>query len=240
MPAPPTQQMASPDTPTNGNQALLDQIAELRAQVALLQAKTEQKTSGQAGMKTGGAPSMGMDGMEKTSAMGPGMMDSMGKMMGGMGAMGPAAGVPPTASGMPAAGMAQPANQDLTPPPAGKSASTGSSSLYQMGSKDFFLDQSEQITLTAKQNTALIQIKEHALSNQVIARERMGQAEKEFWFLTSAESPDAAAIKVKVRQIEKQRGDMRIDFIDHVGKATEVLTIEQRHILLGKMPSQKK
>jgi hypothetical protein len=236
-PAPSSQAMASPAAPTNDNQSLLDQIAELRAQVSILQAKSPQKAPGQGGMNPGARPPMGMGDKKGMSAMGPGMMGEMGKMMGGMGAMG-AAGAPATASSMPAAGMAKSGSPEA--PAEIKPVTVDSLSLYQIGEKEFFIDQAEKITFTTKQHDLLVRIKEHALSNQAITRERIGQAERDLWFLTSAEDPDAVKIKTLVRQIEKLRGDERIDFIDHIGKATGVLTIEQRHVLLGKMPSQKK
>jgi Spy/CpxP family protein refolding chaperone len=53
------------------------------------------------------------------------------------------------------------------------------------------------------------------------------------WELTAADQPDAAKIEAKVREVEKLRGDQRLAFIRAVGEAAQVLTDEQRKVLLG-------
>jgi Spy/CpxP family protein refolding chaperone len=62
---------------------------------------------------------------------------------------------------------------------------------------------------------------------------KVEEAEQELWELTASDTPDAAAIEAKVREIEKLRGDQRMAFIRAVGEAAKQLTDEQRRALVG-------
>ena len=64
----------------------------------------------------------------------------------------------------------------------------------------------------------------------------MAQAEQELWQLTAADQPDAAKVEAKIREIEKLRGDERLNFIRAVGEAARLLTPEQTKQLLGQLP----
>ena len=62
------------------------------------------------------------------------------------------------------------------------------------------------------------------------------EAEQALWMLTAADQPDAAAVEAKVREIEKIKSDARFAFIRAVGDAANVLTAEQRKMVLGMVP----
>ena len=94
----------------------------------------------------------------------------------------------------------------------------------------------EHITLTVEQQARLNQLKEAALLEQSTFDRRIGQAEQELWVLTGSDTPDAAKIEAKAREIEKLRADQRIAFIRAVGSAATLLTDEQRRQLTGTMP----
>jgi Spy/CpxP family protein refolding chaperone len=54
--------------------------------------------------------------------------------------------------------------------------------------------------------------------------------------LTGADQPAAEKIDAKVREIENLRTDQRLAFIRAVGEAAQVLTDDQRKMLLGQLP----
>jgi Spy/CpxP family protein refolding chaperone len=174
--------------------------------------------SGMGGMQgkgTGGTPGMGgvhvnVQESESVSMMGMMSMGSMGpdsmKAMTGMGKMQMTAALP----GFP-----------------------GASHIYHIGATGFFLDHPEHVTLTTKQQTALNGLKEKALLEKSTFQRKIDEAEQELWTLTASDQPDAAKIEVKVKEIEKLRGDQRLAFIRAVGEAAKVLTDEQRKALLG-------
>lgn len=160
-----------------------------------------------------GAPAAGMPG---GGGMGMDKMEMAGMM--GMGAM---------SNGAPAA-MAQSALPGFP----------GASHLYHIGATDFFLDHPQHITLTTEQQVALNKAKEQALLAKSTADRAVAQAEQDLWTLTASDQPDAAKIEAKVREVEKLRGDQRLDFIRAVGEAAKLLTDEQRQSLLGIKPPQ--
>ena len=63
--------------------------------------------------------------------------------------------------------------------------------------------------------------------------QKVEEAEQELWELTASDTPDADAVESKVREIEKLRGDQRLQFIRAVGEAAKVLSEEQRQVLVG-------
>ena len=105
-----------------------------------------------------------------------------------------------------------------------------------IGATDFFLDHPEHITLTTEQKTRLGQTKQKATTEKATAQRKVEEAEQQLWELTAADQPDAAKIEAKVREVEKLRGDQRMAFIRSVGEAAQVLTDDQRKILLGFAP----
>ena len=212
---------------------------------------------GEMGMRMG---EMGMR-MGEMGAMPPGGMDMMemhkgemgmppeGMKMGEMGApapSGPAAA--PTTGGMQMGGSAAGGGMPMaggtsatrpTPPTArpGRPTSAltgipGASHLYHVGSTGFFLDQ-PQIALTSGQQTTLNGIKERALLERSTAERAIEQAEQELWTLTGADQPDATKVQAKLKDIEQLRTNQRMAFIRAVGEAANVLTPEQRNVVLG-------
>ena len=168
-------------------------------------------------MGMAGGAGAGMAEAKKGSdqGMGAGMADDMDMGMMGKGAMGRARGM----SGM-TMGSALP-------------GFPGISHLYHIGADGFFLNHVEHITLTADQRKRLNQIKQKAALGGSSCARKVEEAEQELWELTASDSPDAAAIEAKVREIEKLRGDQRLAFIRAVGEAAKVLTDDQRQALAG-------
>ena len=113
----------------------------------------------------------------------------------------------------------------------------GLSHLYHVGSTGFFLDHPKEITLRPEQQSALNRIKEKSVLDQSTFDRQIEKAEQELWQLTAADSPDAAKIEAKVREIEKARSDQRLAFVRAVGEAAKVLTEDQRAAVLGTKPA---
>lgn len=174
------------------------------------------------GKKT--AESMPRDG----SSPGMGMIDDvdlMGMMTVGMNPMGTLAPDDKGANSL--AGMGELKMTSSQP------GSPGVSRLYHIGATEFFLNHSEHVTLTTKQQAALNHLKQKAQLSKFTAQRKIEEAEQELWELTGGEELDAAQIQATVRAIEKLRGEQRIAFILSVGEAAKVLTDEQRQMLLG-------
>ena len=112
----------------------------------------------------------------------------------------------------------------------------GASHLYHVGASGFFVDYAEKIGLTVEQSTALNAIKQRSLIDQSAAQRKSEEAEQALWMLTAADQPDAAAVEAKVREIEKIKSDARFAFIRAVGDAANLLTAEQRKMVLGMVP----
>lgn len=111
--------------------------------------------------------------------------------------------------------------------------SPGISRLYHVGATGFFLNCSDHIKLSLKQQEALNVVRRKAVLSKFTARRKIEEAEQELWELTGTDNPDAAQIQTKVQFIEKLRGERRMTFVQAVGEAAKVLTDEQRRTLLG-------
>lgn len=109
----------------------------------------------------------------------------------------------------------------------------GLSRLYHIGATGFFLNYSDHIALTTKQQAALNVIKQKSLLGKATAQRKIEEAEQELWQLTGADDPDVAGIKLKVEAIEKLRGEQRMAFIGSVREAVKLLTDKQQKILTG-------
>jgi Spy/CpxP family protein refolding chaperone len=109
----------------------------------------------------------------------------------------------------------------------------GASHIYHIGATAFFLDSSAAIKLTAEQQAALKGIKEKSIGDMAGAQRQIDQAEQELWMLTASDRPDSMMLEMKVRDIERLKGDQRIAFIRSVGEAARVLTDDQRAALLS-------
>lgn len=234
------------------NASFVDQIAELRAKVARLEAALEQDHQGasplgdassrQRGRAEHRGASMSMDGM--TQMGGSGMKSGVGMMkmdkMGGGGMSGKSdgsessSGMSMMGKGMKMMGMMK--GMGETQGMVMQSALPGfpgASHLYHIGATGFFLDHADHVQLTTEQQSKLNQIKEKVSLEQATADRRIEEAEQQLWQATAKDQPDANAIEAKIREIEKLRGDQRLAFIRAVGEATKVLTHEQHQTLTG-------
>ena len=299
-PADPHAQHAAADAAGQNNQQLMNQIAELRAQVAKLQAGGQQTSpsnkpnansgmpmgnaakskgmggmapAGSAAMPSGGgmmgmmgnkgemgmmAPAakasmspggmMGMDGKDEmggmsaggqgsmpsapAAAMGMCCMGAMGGMSGGasggMGGMG--GGTAPAGGGMAA----------MSGPTSAMPGQPGASHLYHVGSTGFFLNHSDHITLTADQKYTLNRLKERAMIDRASEQRKIDQSEQDLYTLTGADQLDNSMVQGKVGEIEKLRGEQRMNFIRAVGEASNVLTHDQHQALMGTMAADRK
>jgi Spy/CpxP family protein refolding chaperone len=155
--------------------------------------------------------------------------------MGEMGAMPPAgnaamSGMPPAAGGM----------APMSGPSSAMPGQAGASHLYHVGSTGFFLNHSQHVTLTADQKLGLNRLKEKAMLDRASGQRQIAQAEQELYSLTGADQIDNAKVQAKIGEIEKQRGEQRMNFIRAVGEASNVLTSDQRQALMGTMAASKK
>jgi len=214
------------------------------------------------GMKPGGPPTGGMKPGGAGMGMGGMKMDAgeMGGMKMGGGGMPPGGGMPGMAGGQPAqmggpsggamAGMEKmDGMMGMGPGGGGGMAGAGSmnaalpgfpgaSHLYHIGSTGFFLDHAEHISLTIQQQAALNGAKEKAMLAKAATQRKVDTGEQELWALTAVDQPDVAQIEAKLREVEKFRGDERLDFSRAVGEAAKILTDGQRQSLLGFQPPQ--
>ena len=249
--AAPTAPMSHPADP---NKDLVEQIKLLQAKVSRLEAAVAKIAPPAGGMAGMGGPGGGMMMDNMMGGMGGkkgGGMPGMGGMMGMdnmmMGGMGGAPGGMPGMSGsgggmmmddmdmmgMGSMGGSKGMKMKMT---AALPGFPGASHIYHIGATDFFLDHPEHITLSTEQKTKLAHTKQKAMTDKATAQRKIEEAEQQLWELTAADQPDAAKIDAKVREIEKLRGDQRMGFIRAVGEAAQVLTDDQRKILLGLAP----
>ena len=70
---------------------------------------------------------------------------------------------------------------------------------------------------------------------QSSGQRRIDQAEQELYTLTGADQPNNVRIQAKLGEIEKLRAGQRMNFIQAVGEASNVLTHDQHQALLGTM-----
>jgi hypothetical protein len=224
-----------------GADNLADQVRDLQAKIAKLEAALKQ---GHQGAPVAGPPAAGMGAMPMNMGgkqAGKGMMGEMGMGMPGMGGAGGMGGMgmmdmdmdAMEMMGMMGMGKMGPKGMTKMQRTAALPGFPGASHIYHIGATGFFLDHPEHLQLTAEQQTALNHVKEKALLDKATAERKVEEAEQELWTLTGSDRPDAARIEAKVREIEKLRGDERLAFIRAVGEAARVLTDEQRHALLG-------
>jgi hypothetical protein len=235
--APPDPKHAHPaDKAADPNKDLVEQIKLLQAKVVRLEAAVAKIAPPAGGM--GGMPGMGMSGMPGMDNMMMGNMPGMGGGSGGMPGMSGSGGGMMMMDDMDMMGMgsmggSKGMKMKMT---AALPGFPGASHIYHIGATDFFLDHPEHITLSTEQKTKLGNLKQKATTDKATAQRKIEEAEQQLWELTAADQPDAAKIDAKVREIEKLRGDQRMAFIRSVGEAAQVLTDDQRKILLGFAP----
>ncbi|MGC1479113.1 MAG: periplasmic heavy metal sensor [Chthoniobacterales bacterium] len=109
----------------------------------------------------------------------------------------------------------------------------GASHLYHVGSTGFFLDHEEHITLSTEQTKALEEIAEKSLLDQAATDRQIAEANQTLFTLTGADQPDAEKIDTEITEIENLAAERRRAFIRQVGKAAQLLTEDQRKILVG-------
>jgi Spy/CpxP family protein refolding chaperone len=258
-PMAPAGQSASTSSAEQDKQ-LADQVTELRAQVARLQAAVQNgsgsKSSAKSGMNANAAPAKGMAGGEMGAMPAGGnspmaMGDNKGEMGGmPMDGMGKAPAAPAAAMGMccmgemGSGGSAMPAGAG---PMAGMSGTSsampgqaGASHLYHIGSTGFFLNHSQHITLTADQKLTLNHLKEKAMLDRASEQRRIDQGEQELYSLTGVDQLDNSRVQAKIGEIEKLRGEQRMNFVRSVEEASKILSPDQRSALLGTMAPTKK
>src|SRR6266496_4347909 len=228
----------SPPTPGSspGDATLQQQMADLHAKMAKLEAAMSSHSQ-QPGMSTmgggmrmgggmqagGGMSGMGnMQGMQNMQGM-EGMENMMGQMMPGMMNQ-----MMPGMPNMPPGGMGP-----MGPPQSALPGFPGASHIYHIGATGFFLDHAEHIGLSTEQQVGLNKIKEQALLSKSASDRQIEQAEQELATLTSSDQPDLKKIEAKVRDIAKLGSDQRIAFIKAVGEAAKLLTPDQQKMLTG-------
>jgi Spy/CpxP family protein refolding chaperone len=247
-PAPAAQQVMT--DAADQNKQLADQITELRAQVARLEAAVHEtgpgkKVNPKPPMKMSPSANNGMGMMDDKSEMS--MPPEKGAMTGGsaamgmkndqgeMGRMSPGENAAMSAVPPPAGGMAT-----MSGPSSATQGHGGASHLYHIGSKGFFLNQSRHITLSPDQNLTLNLVKKNAMLNRASEQRSIDQAEQELYALTGTNQPDETRIEAKIVDIEKLRADQRMRFIRAVADASNVLTPEQRTALRGTTSATRK
>tara|TARA_R110002126_G_scaffold15830_11_gene64333 strand:+ start:1830 stop:2657 length:828 start_codon:yes stop_codon:yes gene_type:complete len=213
---------------TTGDQSLAAQFRDLQTKVAKLEMALQQKHDGKMGSRMKSNPMKGMMGKGMGKKSGMGMASMSGQRMSGIGMMSNRG-----MSGM--AMMGQMKGMGQMQMPSALPGFAGASHIYHIGATSFFLDHSQHITLTQEQQVKLNQIKEKVLLGQATFDRWISEAEQELWVLTSSDTPAAAKIETKIREIEKLRSDKRIAYIRAVGEAARVLTDEQRQTLVGNL-----
>lgn len=232
------------------NKQLGDEITELRAKVARLEAAVHEtgpgrRVSSKPAMKLGPSPNNGMGTMDDKREM---------SMPPGMGAMTPASaamGMKDDQGAMDGMSPGGTAAMSAKPPAAGGlAAMNGSSSVtpsqvdaphfYHLGSNGFFLNHWRHISLTPDQILTLKHVKEKAMLNRASVQRGIDQAEQELYEFTGANQPEETRIETKIVEIEKLRADGRISFVRAVADASNVLTAKQRMALLGTTSATRK
>ena len=216
-------------SPAPGGEPLVNELSELRAKIARIEAALEMEHR-----QAGATP-------EKPAASGKRMRPSGMRMQADAAerGTGSAAGMG-MGKKMSKAGMAMMGKPRMGPMGSGSAAMAsalpgipGASHIYHVGSSGFFLDHPEHVTLTTEQQAALNRIREKALLEQATAQRRIDEIEQQLWVLTGSDKPDAGKIRAKLKEVEQVRAEQRLAYIRAVGEAATVLTEQQRRRLLG-------
>ena len=109
---------------------------------------------------------------------------------------------------------------------------SGPPALLHIGAKGFFLDRPQTFTPRADQAKTLTDIKERTTMAMMADDKKVQESEQQLWKLTAADHPNLAEIESKTREIEKLRADQRVAFIRSVAEAANLLTPEQKEMLL--------
>ena len=250
-------------TDASNQQAMREQITQLRQQVAKLQealqqSKTKMQKKNTQAMLGGSQPAMGMEG--ESSEMGgmggnapSAMQDDKGERGGMAGAkkgMGKG-GMPMSDSGCcgmssmgkPMAGTVGAKSSKMPEgamPAPSRSMSAETPSLLHLGAKDFFLDHTRHLVLTPEQQTRLKQLKANAEQQKAFIQVTIDQSQQELWQLTGSGQPNYGQIDENVQQIAKLRADQQTSYIHAVADAAKVLTPRQQEEILKPRDMAKK
>lgn len=271
--------LAAQESPPAGEPGIEDQLTDLRAAIARVEAALAQNHQSSAadssadmvghdhgkhgsgsamggmnkkkGMGMGG---MGMGGMSSgsDSSDSGGMQMGMGKMkMGGMSSDSASSDSGGMSMGMGGMGMKKMGSMmdgmgmmmmgkmpDSSMAASSLPGFPGASHIYHIGSSDFFLDHGDHLALTTEQQKALNEIKSATVLGQNEFDRQLERAEEQLWVLTSEASPDASAVEKALAEIGVLTADKRLGFIRAVGKAAEVLTDQQRGLLVGEADAE--
>jgi Spy/CpxP family protein refolding chaperone len=228
---------ATPTAIPVSDPSLAQQLSQLQARVAQLEAALAKSTPAMAPLPAGAIPAPAMAGMNACATPAAGANGMMEKMMGMMDKMMPPGGGPPMTRGNSLPTSATSTNSSGSVTQSSVPGVPGASHLYYIGATGFFLDHPQHITLTTEQQAGLNNAKERALLARNAADRTLEQAEQALWLLTAADQPDDTLIEAKIREIEKLRGDGRLAFIRAVGEASKLLTEEQRKSLAAFAPA---
>ena len=113
----------------------------------------------------------------------------------------------------------------------------GSAHLYHLGSRNFFLDAADALSLSSDQRGRLSVLSQTSTLDRAETRRRIEGAERHLWTLTAADAPDLGMIEADVREIERLRADDRLAFIRAVGDGAHLLTAAQRAMLISELRS---
>jgi len=103
--------------------------------------------------------------------------------------------------------------------------------LYHLGEVEFFLDHTQDLSLSSQQSAALSAIKNKWMARQEEITEQISTQEEALWQATAQGQPDIVEIRKKITEIEALSGQLRLTFITRVGEAVHILTPEQVGIL---------
>ena len=207
------------------DQSTSDDITDIRTDLMRIEDKLRQTTDAtpssvmsaanhDKGMGTGmmeKKKGMGMKKKQTKSMMKPGHRGQSAGM-GGMGMMS-MMGKPPATSNDAAA-------QSLPGYP-------NAAHLYHLGESDFFLDHADRLGLSTPQRDQLTKIKQDWQTQNRDREKQIDTLEQQLWQQTAAGQPDWPAITSTIRETERQRGALRLAFIQAVGRAVTVLSTEQ-------------
>ncbi|MCW9052057.1 MAG: hypothetical protein OQJ91_07075 [Motiliproteus sp.] len=107
----------------------------------------------------------------------------------------------------------------------------GNQHLYHIGSDNFFLNQAETIRLTESQRQQLTEMQRNWQVTDDQYSQNIDLAEQKLWQLTGEDAPDIQKIETKIREIEEIKTQQRLAFIQAIGEAATILTVEQRRSL---------
>jgi Spy/CpxP family protein refolding chaperone len=109
---------------------------------------------------------------------------------------------------------------------------SGPPALLHIGAKGFFLDRPQTFTPRADQAKMLTAIKERTTMEMMATDKKVQEVEQQLWKLTAKDHPDLVEVENKTREVEKLRADQRVAFIRSVAEAANLLTAEQKEMLL--------